>query len=73
MKIKQEEADRTFRRPSPIFMTIAYELGFTNRNRKYFEGKSKQTLITTVRNHHRTEASPPAPSFLITQYLLRTT
>jgi hypothetical protein len=42
---------------SPIFMLIAYYLGFTNRKRNYFEEKtaatlkSKQTLIATVGYH----------------------
>ena len=52
---------------SPIFMLIAYYLGFTNRKRKYFEEKttatlkSKQTSIATVQNHLRTLASFPTP------------
>jgi hypothetical protein len=56
-----------FRCASPIFMLIAYYLGFTNRKRKYFEEKttatlkSKQTSIATVRNHLRTLASFPTP------------
>ncbi len=50
---------------SPIFMLIAYYLGFTNRKRKYIEEKttvrleSKQTSIATVRNHLRTLARFP--------------
>jgi hypothetical protein len=46
--------DELVRWASPIFMLIAYYLGFTNRKRKYFEEKttatlkSKQTSIATV-------------------------
>ncbi len=49
--------DDCVRCASPIFMLIAYYLGFTNRKRKYIEEKttvrlkSKQTSIATVRNH----------------------
>jgi hypothetical protein len=52
---------------SPIFMLIAYYLGFTDRKWKYFEEKmmatlkSKQTLIATDRNHLRTLGSFPTP------------
>ena len=59
---------------SPIFKPIAYKLRFTNRKRKYFEEKStatlksKQTLITTVRNHLRALAS--FPTFLIFHWSL---
>jgi hypothetical protein len=61
----KKEADRTFRCASPIFMLIAYWLGFTNRKRKFVEDKtmvrlkSKQTSIATVRNHLRTLDSFP--------------
>ncbi len=57
----------TVRCASPIFIPIAYYLSFTNRKRKYFEEKttatlkSKQTSITTVRNHLRTLARSPTP------------
>jgi hypothetical protein len=50
---------------SPIFMLIAYYLGFSNRKRKNFEEKttatlkSKQTSIATVQNHLGTLASFP--------------
>ncbi len=70
-----KEDDRV-RCASPIFMLIAYYLGFTNRKRKYFEEKtmatlkSKQTSIATVQNHLRTlRASFPTPSFFIGHYL----
>ncbi len=52
---------------SPIFIPIAYYLGFTDRKREYFEEKttatlkSNQTSIATVRNHLRTLASSPTP------------
>jgi hypothetical protein len=52
---------------SPIFMLIAYYLGFTKRKRKYFEEKMMATLkikltsITTVRNHILTVACFPTP------------
>jgi hypothetical protein len=57
-----KEEDRV-RCASPIFMLIAYYLGFTNRKRKYLEEKttatlkSKQTSIVTFQNHLRTLAS----------------
>ncbi len=60
-------APLTVRCASPIFIPIAYYLGFTNRKRKYFEEKtkatlkSKQTSIATFRNHLRTLASSPTP------------
>jgi hypothetical protein len=50
----KKEADRTFRCASPIFIQIAYKLGFTKRKRKYIEEettatlKSKQTSIAMV-------------------------
>jgi hypothetical protein len=62
---------------SPIFMPIAYYLGFTNRKRKYVKEKmmttlkSKQTSIATVRSgttfEHLTAYRPP--SFFIGHYL----
>ncbi len=64
--VDYKEDDRV-RCASPIFMLIAYYLGFTNSKRKYFEEKttatlkSKQTSIATVRNHLRTLASFPIP------------
>ncbi len=70
----KKEADRTFRCASPIFMTIAYYLGFTNGKQKYIEEKttailkSKQTLIVMVRNHLRTVAS--LPTLLPFHYIL---
>ena len=36
--------DERVRSASPIFMLIAYYLGFTNRKRKYFEEKTTATL-----------------------------
>ena len=52
---------------SPIFMLIAYYLGFTNRKRKYHEEKttatlkSKQTSIAPVRRHLLSVVSLPTP------------
>jgi hypothetical protein len=52
---------------SPIFLLIAYCLGFTNRKRKYVEEKttvtlkSKQTSNATVRKHILTAVSLPTP------------
>ena len=65
--VRQYSHRLTVRCASPIFIPIAYYLGFTNRKRKYFEEKtkatlkSKQTPIATVRNHLRTLASSPTP------------
>jgi hypothetical protein len=65
--VRQYSHRLTVRCASPIFIPIAYYLGFTNRKRKYFEEKtkatlkSKQTSIATVRNHLRTLASSPTP------------
>jgi hypothetical protein len=61
-------------RASPIFMLIAYYLGFTNRKRKYHEEKttatlkSKQTSIAPVRRHLLSVVSLPTP--LIFRYPL---
>jgi hypothetical protein len=66
--------DDRVRCASPIFMLIAYYLGFTNRKRKYAEEKttatlkSKQTSIATVRTHILTVVSLPTP--LIFRYPL---
>ncbi len=66
--------DDRVRCASPIFMLIAYNLGFTNRKRKYVEEKrmatlkSKQTSIATVRKHLLTIVSLPTP--LIFRYPL---
>ena len=66
--------DDRVRCASPIFMVIAYYLGFTNRKRKYVEEKtratlkSKQTSIATVRKHLLTVVSLPTP--LIFRYPL---
>jgi hypothetical protein len=38
------QEDEHVRYASPIFMLIAYYLGFTNRKRKYFEEKTTATL-----------------------------
>jgi hypothetical protein len=52
--IADYKEDKQVRCASPIFMLIAYYLGFTNRKRKYSEEKmtptlkSKQTSIATV-------------------------
>jgi hypothetical protein len=60
-------ADQTVRCALPIFMPIAYYLGFTKGKRKYMEEKtttklkSKKTSIATVRNHLRTVASLLTP------------
>jgi len=65
--VRQYSHRLTVRCASPIFIPIAYYLGFTNRKRKYFEEKttatlkSKQTSIATVRNHLRTLARSPTP------------
>jgi hypothetical protein len=59
---------------SPIFMLIAYYLGFTKRKRKYVEEKrtatlkSKQTSIAKVRKHLLTVVS--LPTTLIFRYPL---
>jgi hypothetical protein len=59
--------DDRVRCASHIFMLIAYNLGFTNRKRKYVEEKrmatlkSKQTSIATVRKHLLTVVSLPTP------------
>ncbi len=37
--------DERVRCASPIFMLIAYYLGFTNKKRKYFEEKTTATLL----------------------------
>ncbi len=66
--------DDRVRCASPIFMLIAYYLGFTNRKRKYVEEKttatlkSKQTSIATVRKHILTAVS--LPTSLIFRYPL---
>ena len=63
----KKEADRTFRSASPIFLPIAYSLGFTNRKRKYVKEettttlKNKQTSIATVQYLFRTLASFSTP------------
>jgi hypothetical protein len=60
---------------SPIFMLIAYNLGFTNRKRKNVEEKttatlkSKQTSTATVRRHLLTVVSLPTTLIFITHYL----
>ncbi len=65
--VRQYSHRLTVRCASPIFIPIAYYLGFTNRKRKYFEEKttatlkSNQTSIATVRNHLRTLASSATP------------
>ncbi len=65
--VRQYSHRLTVRCASPIFIPIAYYLGFTNRKRKYFKEKttatlkSKQTSIATVWNHLRTLASSPTP------------
>jgi hypothetical protein len=57
--------DDRVRCASPIFMLIAYYLGFTNRKRKYVEEKMTATLKTDI-DRHRPKASsnssqPPDP------------
>ncbi len=65
--VRQYSHRLTVRCALPIFIPIAYYLGFTHRKRKNFEEKttatlkSKQTSITTVRNHLRTLARSPTP------------
>jgi hypothetical protein len=49
--VRQYSHRLTVRCASPIFIPIAYYLGFTNRKRKYFEEKTTATSIATVRNH----------------------
>ncbi len=64
--LAEYKEDDSVRCASPIFMPIAYKLGFTNRKWKYVKEKttttlkSKQTSIATVRYHLRTLASFPA-------------
>jgi hypothetical protein len=61
-----KEDDRV-RCASPIYMLIAYYLGFTNRKRKYHEEKTtatlknKQTSTAAVRRHLLTIVSLPDP------------